>query len=190
MELLTAERANGGWYTNYVRYPFYTTRSFQVRQNFAGAVILVAGCGFGYMVDQLVSEGRNAWGMDASTYAITEGQTRLPAIASRLLVGSVLSDTDLLAARVAAGLRTTGNPAQRQKFNLCITEDLLPCLTDAEISTALPLLRTHADFVAHIVSPRDDTTSQAPEMNWKTFAEWKTIVGNDFLFGPGGEGPL
>lgn len=190
MELLTAERATGGWYTNYVRYPFYGNRSFTVRQNIAGAVILVAGCGFGYLVDQLVTDGRNVWGLDASAYAISEGQARLPAIANRLRLGSVLLDADLVAARQAAGLRTTGNPGQRQLFDLCITEDLLPCLTDAEIATALPLLRTHATRVAHIVTPLDPTTTQAPEMNWKTFAQWDALIGSDFLFGPNGEGPL
>lgn len=189
MELLTAERANGGWYSAYTRYPFFSRRSIMARAQGSG-VYLVAGCGFGYLVDDLFANGVNVWGIDASAYAISQGQIENPAVAGRLLQRSVLVDSDLVAARQAAGLRTTGPQAQRQRFDICLTEDLLPCLTDAEITTALTVLRANCNKVAHIITFLDPIGQQVPEMNWKTLEQWRAILGNDFIYGPNGEGPL
>ena len=59
-----------GWYWNpdtgesYRRYPFFADRVAQLKQRFApnGQALLIAGCGFGYLVDECVTAGYDAWG--------------------------------------------------------------------------------------------------------------------------------
>lgn len=160
-------------YTQYERYPFFEQRAADFNGRYAKGKMLVAGCGFGYLVDELVSRGWDAWGCDASTYAINRGKELLPAIANRLLVGDILVRNSLAAVRTSAGL--SGN----QRFAVTVTEDVLTMLTDAEIPTALTELRRITNDLAHVVWTLDPTTTQDPRCNWKTLAQWKAIVGTD-----------
>lgn len=160
----------GGWYwqphenRGYCRYDYFAVRAERIAAEQPRAV-LVLGCAFGYLVDELVSRGVEAFGIDLSEWAIRKGKAKLPKIAERLFVGDALKRESL-------------NP---ERVPLIVTEDLLPCLEDGEIAAGLPLWRSRADRVVHIVSPRLDDPERigAPELNWKTLEEWAEIAGPD-----------
>jgi len=172
LELFTSP---GGWYwnpdagTGYRRYPFFADRVAQLKQRFApnGQALLVAGCGYGYLVDEARTAGYNAWGVDASAWAL--GQSPVAAFVRQ---ADVLVASQLDAAANAAGLH--GNPP---RWDLLLTEDLLTCMSDAEISTALGLLRARCRAnLAHLVTVADPAMTQDARLNWKTAAQWKAIL--------------
>ena len=137
----------------------------------AGQKLAVWGCGFGSTVNLAVQAGYDAFGFDASTYAINRGKTLLPAIAARLFVRDALVSADVTGAKRDAGI--TG----ARQFALLATEDLLTCMSDAEVITALPLLRgVCSTNLLHMVTPLDPTAVQDQRINWKTTAQWKAIV--------------
>lgn len=171
--------------TGYREYPYFAERVDALRQRFApnGQVSLVVGCGWGYLVNQAVAAGYDAYGIDASSYAIDKAKALFPAIASRFVLGDALTAAGMDAVSAAAGLH--GNPP---RFDLLITEDFLECLSDAEIATGLPLWRARCRTnLAHIVTPNDGSNLD-PRINWKTIDQWKAIVSPpDVLIGPNGE---
>lgn len=148
--------------------------------------LAIWGCGWGWLVSLAVTAGYDAHGYDASSYAITKGQARFPAIAARLHLRNALLSADMTPARQDAGLQGA------QKFALLITEDLLECLTDAEITTCLPLLRGICSAnLGHIVTPLDpwgQTHGADQRVNWKTYAQWKALLTPpDVVIGAAGE---
>ena len=171
------------WYSDvYQRYPFFAERAETIRGRFVNQSILIAGCGYGYLVDELRALGINAWGFDASAYAVQQAATIVP---GRVTLADTLSRQQLSAARTFAGL--SGN----QRFGAVITEDLLPCLTLSEIPTALAELRRISGALFHIITcanERDegiDAVAQGwrvPEMTWLSATEWKQLVGNDKIY--------
>lgn len=185
MSLIATEADfNGGWYANpnYTDYPFFAERAAEIQKfGAAGIHIVVAGCGYGYLVKRLFDLGYNAWGFDASTYAIDQGKALLPSIASRLTVADALSRSSL------ADMKSfTGKPGG-QKVTAFVVEDLLTCMTDAEASTALAELRrivVNSSGMFHIVTDVYDTTTvRNPIFNWKTLAEWKAFIGAETVYG-------
>lgn len=132
------------------------------------------GCGWGWLVNLAVQAGYDAHGYDASSYAITTGQARFPAIASRLHLRDALVSGDMTPARRDAGLQGA------QKFALLITEDLLECMSDTEIATALPLLRGICSAnLGHIITPLDPWCQEHgadSRVNWKTYDQWKALL--------------
>jgi SAM-dependent methyltransferase len=63
--------------------------------------------------------------------------------------------------------------------SLCITDDLLTVMSDAEVATCLTVLRATASTLLHVLWPVDPTAiSQDPSLNWKTVpAGWQTAIG-------------
>lgn len=156
----------------YHQYPFFTDRINALKGRFApnNQTLLIAGCGFGYLVQLAVTAGYNAFGVDASSWAISQGQALLPSIATRLAVADVTSTSSLDAAGKGFGLH--GNPP---KYALLVTEDLLPCLTDAEITTALTNLRARSSSnLLHIITPGDGGLGCDPRITWKLFGDSAT----------------
>jgi hypothetical protein len=137
--------------------------------------VAVWGCSWGYMVQLLVNAGYDAYGFDGSSWAITTGQSRYSAISSRLFVEDATITANINTSKAQVGLGPIA------KFALLITDDMLTCCSDAEISTMLPLLRNVATRMAHVVTPLDPTTTQDARLNWKTTANWKTVVSPDTL---------
>jgi hypothetical protein len=166
--------------SSYRRYPFFADRVDALKQRFApnGQALLIAGCAFGYLVDQARQAGYNAWGCDGSAWAVSQ------AVVSQVQQADVLVPAQLDAVANAAGLR--GNPP---RWDLLVTEDLLTCLTDAEIPTALANLRARCRAnLAHLVTPLDPATTQDPRITWKSYADWKAIVSPpDVLLGENGQ---
>lgn len=173
----------GSWYVDpykaegeahYRDYPVFSQRATNIKGRFNTGKILIAGCGYGYLVKHLLSLGADAWGVDASPWAISQGTTVAP---NRILQADVTQRAQLDAARTAAGLKST------QKFTAVITEELLPSLTDAEVAVALTELRRVGTVLFHIVTAVELQADRMPEFNWKTLAEWKTVVGTELVMG-------
>jgi hypothetical protein len=154
--------------------PMFADRVAALKQRVAptGQKLAIWGCGFGSLVAQAVSAGYDAYGYDASAYAVARGQQLLPQIAARLFQRDALVSADVTASARDAGI-TGGNP----RFALLVTEDVLTCMSDAEAQTTLPLLRARCTTnLLHMITPLDPTTTQDPRLNWKTAASWKAIL--------------
>lgn len=173
----------GGLYTQYQRYPFFGWRAEWLIQRYGTAgKWLIAGCGWGYLVDELVKLGVDAWGIEAAAYATTKALAEVPNVASRIVLADATNRSQIAAARTTAGL--TGN----QRFSVLVTEDLLPMLSDAEASTAISEARRVATNIVHIVTalrPNEvaadsiATGQRSPVVTWKTMAQWKALAGVD-----------
>lgn len=136
--------------------------------------LAIWGCGPGRLVSLAVTAGYDAHGFDASQWAITRGGEMYPAIASRLHLRNATVSADMTPARRDAGLQGA------QRFALLLTDDLFTCLTDTEITTALPLLRAICSAnLGHIVTPLDpygQAHGADQRVNWKTAEQWKTLL--------------
>lgn len=133
--------------------------------------LAIWGCGWGWLVNLAVTAGYDAHGYDASQYAITKAQALYPALSARFHLRNALLNADMTPARRDAGL--TGN----QRFALLVTEDLLECMSDAEITTTLPLLRGICSAnLLHIVTPSNPGSYMDSRVNWKTAAQWHALL--------------
>ena len=191
----TPERFNGGWYANppYQRFQFHATRAAVANGRFAqikGSKILVAGAGFGYLVDELNSLGfTNVYGCDIP-WAIEQGRLALPHIANRLIVADVTVRSQLTALKTAAGLTT------RQSFALTITEDLLPAADNVtETQLMLTELRRISSSLFHIITMMRPGETKNPDgsvsangaikrggdMLWLMPQEWRSAIGTEAI---------
>lgn len=189
--MATATRfEQGAWYSDYTRYPFFAERAAWVSaQTPSPDKIGVAGCGWGFLVDELVSLEREAYGFDAASYATAKAGIAIsPQIAQRVVTANALTRSQM------TGFRTnTVKMSGSTPIPLVVTEDLLPCLTNAEVTTVLAELRRISAKLCHIVtcarpaSPGSttvlagDLTNRLGELNWKAHADWKTLVGTDLV---------
>lgn len=158
----------------YHQFPFFQTRIDDLKQRFAptGQTLLIAGCGFGYLVNFAIQAGYNAFGIDASSWAINQGQTLIPSIASKLAVADIT-----VATQVDAASKTFGLHGGTPKYALLLTEDVLSCLSDAEIQTALTVLRARCTTnLLHLVTPGVAGPGLDSRMNWKTIDGWRAVL--------------
>lgn len=178
MRLATQADFHGGsQYTDYRRYPFFSERAAIIRQRFPAATsVLIAGCGYGYLVDELQKLGINAWGCDASPYATGRAAQELGQNGRFVLQGDCTTAAGMTAVRAAA----LGGGANR-RFAVCVTEDLLPALADIEVTATLTALRGVSTTLFHIITPGNpsDHAKVDKAMNWKSISEWKALVGAD-----------
>lgn len=153
--------------------------------------ILVVGCGFGWSVEHLQAVGYvNSWGTDPSLYIQADKDTIDPADGvKRSLDPTRIHDADvskpnnsgqLILATVGAGNR----------FDVIISERVLTSLTDAEaVSFRNDLDEMRADpsgVIIHIELPGVPGPGNDPLMNWKTLADWKTLLPLDTMVRSGG----
>jgi SAM-dependent methyltransferase len=181
--LLTPERAAGGWYTDPHRYAFYQERIANLRGRVAPpGRVLVAGCGFGYLVDESRIGGYDAWGVDLSSFAINGGSYTYPTLVTDPMYpdrdpslagttvqfqGAIARNPSTLADRFRVGdcrstaamatlrQQTLGGPTSR-RFDIIVSEDLLAAQeTDAEVVQCLTALRgilANNGTIVHIVT--------------------------------------
>lgn len=184
----------GGVDTRYTEYPYFSKRSKNINAqlgSYKNSKILIAGCGWGFLVRLLMRDYgfTDVWGCDASEYAVkTAAPREIPGYENRILLGDITSSTSMSSVSSAAGLKGT------KKFAYIITEDVLPCLTDNEITTALSVLRGKGDVLGHIITAIDSNgvrqadgsvvyasgkggLLQIADFNWKTPEEWRAIIG-------------
>ena|SRR5215471_9124042 len=169
------EPGNADGITGYRLYPFFQQRIDNLKGRIApnGQKLAIWGCAFGYLVQLAMTAGYDAYGFDASPYAVTRArQIQSAAIGARIFQRDATVAADVTQSRKDAGL--SGN----QRFALLLTEDMLTCLSDAEIQTALPLLRGSCSAnLGHMVLPLERAgTGNDPRVNWKTISAWKTIL--------------
>lgn len=200
--LATQARFEGGaWYSDYstagpvlaaARVPWVLEQAPA-----APAKIAIAGSGWGFLVKALRDAGRDASGFDASSYASLKYVSLEAGQAGRNVTASVLNATQMTNYR-----RNTAGLSGSTKIPLMVSEDLLPCLTDAEVTTALTRMRDNATKVIHVVtcaaeSGTDplvvdlaDLTHRSGDFNWKTHARWKQLVGVELVMNAEGGGVL
>lgn len=158
----------------YREYPFFQQRIDKLIGRAApnNQKTIICGCGWGYLVAKAVAAGYDAYGGDASSYAISKAQALFPALASRFVVADLTTTAGVNAVRSAAGL------VGQQRFALGVTEDLLTVLTDTEISNCLSAVRNRVNSnLLHIVTLLDpESPFQDPRLNWKTAAQWLALL--------------
>lgn len=171
-------------YSNYRDYDAFAQRMAQFVN--LGVVktrkIGIAGVGFGYLLQRMVLDGyTDAWGFDASSYAIAEAQNVLTnqTAKDRLMVADALVSGDMTAFKSFAGLQGG------QRFNYIFSEEMLSCAaSDAEVTTMVNNLGAIAQTVIHLVTPSDENAGVVDDtlgLMWKTGAEWKALVGGHVL---------
>src|SRR6478609_4582854 len=160
---------------------YLVQRAETLRGRFATLTIsiLVAGCGTGVLVKRLKDLGyTNVWGCDFSTELINYGKTLYPDIASRLLVANCLSNSGT-ALPSMTGVRRAAGLSGNNRFTLCITDDMLTVMSNAEVATCLTVLRATATTLIHVLWPLDPTAVKDETLNWKTVPQgWQAVIGN------------
>lgn len=134
--------------------------------NVVGKKVLVLGCAYGYLVKYLVSLGVDAYGLDISSFAISQAP---PEIASQVFVGDARLESSYTQAKTLAGLTKPND-----KFDLIVDEDMVVCLTDAEAVTLCTLGKKYSSMLYHLI---DVSPHLAQWYNLHTVAQWKTLVG-------------
>jgi 2-polyprenyl-3-methyl-5-hydroxy-6-metoxy-1,4-benzoquinol methylase len=165
----------GLMYTEYKKYEFFSERAGEIKGRFSNKSIsiLVAGCGVGYLIQELINMGYiNVVGIDASNWA-----TSRAVVASRTVKGDIFVSTDLQKCKTLAGLKGG------QKFDICITEDVLPCCySENEVKQMVQSLKTISTTVFHIITCGNQTDDfRHPSLLWRTSQQWKQIIGNDLI---------
>jgi len=137
------------------------TRAYQLlnSQPFLNSTVLEIGCGFGHMVEDLVDFGVDCYGIDISSYAIGEAQTRRPDLASRF---SVQDCRDL-------------SGYGRNDFDYVFTRDFLCVLTDVELEAFFDEVNRISRNSVHITK---DGADNAEFYNPKTIAEYVSLRPN------------
>ena len=169
--------------------------------------IVVAGSGFGWLVEAFISDHgySNIVGCDTSPYiqnnkltseltdvrdaitaagldpdAETEMVTRL--LDGGVRVGVTILDEDMQSNRSRNAVRSyLGDVPQ-----IILTEDVLPALFDAEATQLSVDYRTYSpvpQIVHYVTTTRPGQTPG--EFNWKTLSEWKTLLPNDVFIEAG-----
>lgn len=155
-----ASRADffGGIYTHYRRHEGYANRA-KLFEPYPDP-ILVAGCGFGFLVEEFLRLGRSAWGIDAAEYCIENREN------DNVWLCDITSGNDV-------GLLL----AQRGSFGTVITEDLLPHLTDEEAIIAAKNCSLLGRFVIHLVTE----SGEHKELNYRPAGQWQLKTGQPTL---------
>ena len=156
-------------YTQYGPHPRFAERARLIRERYPDArTVLVVGCARGYLIEALLELGLDAWGCDIEPESVPE------AVADRVIQAGATEPDELDAVRRAAGLKGS------RKFDLAVTEDVLPCLDDPGARRLLEAVRAVAKGRLHIVTPGDPTDpAKLPGLNWKPIETWRTLVGGE-----------
>lgn len=169
----------GGLYTEYIKFPFFEQRAEFILQNYSTTkTILVAGCGWGYLVEELVTRGFDTWGCDISDYAINKAIQVLPKeISTRIIKADITNKKQM---------KGICKITQVDRFDLCITEDILPIMKLYEIPLLLDALQSISKKAIHIVSCSNptipgDLDRRDPSLIWKSRKEWESFLGGEVI---------
>ncbi len=152
----------------------FLDRAGMIKGRWATGKILIAGCGYGYTVKHLLNLGADAYGCDASAYAVQQAATVAP---NRVVQANVLDRTQMTSVLTFAGLRSN------QRFTGLVAEDMWSYFTDTEVALALLELRRLSNAVLHIVTAVESETERNPALNWKTLEVWKVLLALDPVMG-------
>lgn len=116
--------------------------------------VLVLGCAYGYEVKALRDLGIEAYGIDVSTYAISQAD---PSIAQYLQVQDAQTYLPTL---------------PKNAYNYIFSRGFLECMSDADLaSLLLEMERVSKSGEMHIIS----TTAPPEHYNIKTLQEWAVL---------------
>lgn len=148
--------------------PAATAAKYVERLSANGKTVLIVGCALGLTVQALRASGVNAWGMDVSAYAVGQAPAD---VRPYLTIGDARTSAAWSAAKSLAGFKG------QTKFALTVTEDLIPCLSDAHAVAVSTLARQNTQgVVAHLY---EDNPSTGTWYNYHTPAQWKALLGPD-----------
>jgi hypothetical protein len=117
-----------------------------------GTRVAVIGAALGFGVKKMIEAGLDAHGFDTSK-VLARKKSHVP-----------IDKRDILRDDIGT-------------YDVVVTEDVLPALSDREAITLSKACRRHAPRVVHWVSVgRGDT-----RLNWKTSDEWRALVAPDLV---------
>jgi hypothetical protein len=197
MSILLDPTMDQTWYGDPTR-AYYTDqatlRATNIRGRSGTGRYLVAGHGYGHLVNALRNAGNTeTWGVDLSDHALTQSKAAYPAIAARFVKGDCRSSTSMASVRTA----TAGGPSNRL-FNVIVSEDLLSACgpnkhprdytpqewTDANaealsVCTALRSVLAANGVRVHVISmlePDFITFDNVTNGLWHTGEEWRALL--------------
>lgn len=154
------ETEGGLYWPPYRDFPFFRERAEFLAHEFSGARILIAGCGWGFTVQHARTLGLDAWGVDASPYALRR--------ARELGLLREVQYGDITNAETLPGL----------EVDVVVTEDVYPMLTGEEIHRAQGVLHGLTDTVLHYITPAHDPAHPAI-VTVLDEAEWRELLAPD-----------
>lgn len=131
-----------------------------------GKKVLVIGCAYGFLVQYLITRGVDVYGMDWSSYALSQAPVE---VSAKLSLGDARQASAWTAVRTLAGL-TKAN----QKFDLIIDEDMICCMSDADAVTMRTLALDNCNIFMHLI---DVDPNLITWYNYHDIAGWKAILG-------------
>lgn len=152
----------------------------------SGQRIALVGGSFGWVAEHLIQLGYGpaADGTNVGRVACIDTSTYIQANKAGNAVVEIMN-VDVNAATGRRAVKVNfGSP--NVVVDWAITEDILPVLTDSEAGVFAGACRALATNVAHWITPGygpngGQSPSQTAEMNWKSMANWKTLVTPDFV---------
>lgn len=144
-----------------------------------GQSIVIMGAGFGWVAEDWVAGGLGQIScVDNSAYIHSNKN-------EHAVVPLHNENGQTQASR--ARIRQTLNLQGQVRADWCISEDVLPVLSDAEASQFIASMRLIGATAAHWVSISVNPANSDPRLNWKTLEQWKAIVAPDLVVERGTE---
>lgn len=139
----------------------------------ANSNIVVVGCGFGWLIENLLDAGaNNVVGVDPSPYVhANKAEHSRSDVAGRIVNATVGVDN------VGSILQQAGFPAT---YNVVIDDDAASSNSDAELPAFLNgcealLQGGQRARIIHLVTQKREEGGQDSAINWKFMAEWKAL---------------
>ena len=197
MSILLDPTMDVAWYGDPTR-SYYTDqaalRATNIRGRSGTGNYLVAGHGYGHLVQSLINAGNaTTYGCDLSEHALTQSKAVYPAISARFVSGDCRSSSSMSTVRS----NTLGGPRTRL-FNVIVSEDLMSAQgpnkhprdytaqdwidADAEAVACAQALRsvlTSNGVLVHLISMLEPNFIGYNEVTnglWHTGEEWRAIL--------------
>jgi SAM-dependent methyltransferase len=141
------------------------------------ANILVIGCGFGFLIEELIAAGiPDVWGIEGGSFYWDAAQDAQwdPTVKARVANDWIGSGTE------KASLDAIGAGNQQEKFDWIIDEDAATMHTDAELPAFIAACedRLQGNARGRIVHLVTTGTGGDTAVNWKSLSEWKAVEPN------------
>jgi SAM-dependent methyltransferase len=147
-----ADFYNGPIYTHYQHHEGYAKRA-QLFRGFPEPILII-GCGFGFLIEELGKIGKQALGIDASDWAVTNRTN------DRVFLHDVLDPVECAILKGELG-----------PFRTVVTEDMLPCLDDREAMIAAENCSKLAPIVIHMITEQGQT-----DLNYHSTGYWMSLT--------------
>lgn len=141
------------------------------------ASILVIGCGFGFLIEELINAGiTDTWGIEGGSFYWDAAQDAEwgTGIKARVVNDWIGSGTE------QASLEAIGAGNAQEKFDWVVDEDAATMHSDAELPAFIAgcearLQGNARGRIVHLVTTVGLYGPGNQAVNWKTLAEWKAV---------------